>query len=53
MRNLSTIESKAVSGGASPRLVTITTNPGGVVNKSALSNPNTTTFTFKVTGKPA
>ena len=53
MRNLSTIEPKAVSGGANPHLVTITTNPGGVVNKSVLSNPNTKSFTFKTTGKPA
>jgi hypothetical protein len=57
MRNLSTIESKAVSGGANPHLTTIsvTTNPGGVVNKSATKNPNaiTTTITFKTTGKPA
>jgi hypothetical protein len=53
MRNLSTSEMTTVSGGISPRLVTITTNPGGVVNKSVLSNPNTETFTFKVTGKPA
>jgi hypothetical protein len=53
MRNLSTSEMTTVSGGISPRLVTITTNPGGVVNKSGLKNPNTETFTFKVTGKPA
>jgi hypothetical protein len=53
MRNLATNELKAVSGGANPHLTTVTTNPGGVVNKSALSNPNTTTFTFKTTGKPA
>jgi bacteriocin-like protein len=56
MRNLSTNELKAVSGGANPHLTTIsvTTNPGGVVNKSSLTNPNaiTTTITFKTTGKP-
>jgi bacteriocin-like protein len=53
MRTLNQTELAHVSGGASPRLVTITTNPGGVVNKSAEKNPNTQTFTFKVTGKPA
>jgi hypothetical protein len=57
MRNLSTNEMTAVSGGANPHLTTIsvTTNPGGVVNKSSASNPNaiTTTITFKTTGKPA
>jgi hypothetical protein len=53
MRNLNTNEMTAVSGGANPHLVTVTTNPGGVVNKSALKNPNTETFTFKTTGKPA
>ena len=57
MRNLEASELTAVSGGANPHLVTIsvTTNPGGVVNKSALKNPNaiTTTITYKTTGKPA
>ncbi len=57
MRNLSTDELTAVSGGANPHLTTvsITTNPGGVVNKSIESNPNaiTTTITYKTTGKPA
>ena len=53
MRTLAAQELKAVSGGANPHLVSVTTNPGGVVNKSVLSNPNTTTFTFKTTGKPA
>jgi hypothetical protein len=53
MRNLNTNELTAVAGGANPHLTTVTTNPGGVVNKSALKNPNTTTFTFKTTGKPA
>jgi hypothetical protein len=53
MRNLSTNEMTAVSGGANPHLTAVTTNPGGVVNKSALKNPNTETFTFKTTGKPA
>ena len=57
MRNLSTSELSSVSGGANPHLTTIsvTTNPGGVVNKSSSKNPNavTTTITFKTTGKPA
>jgi hypothetical protein len=57
MRNLSTNELTAVTGGINPHLTTVsvTTNPGGVVNKSASSNPNaiTTTITFKTTGKPA
>jgi hypothetical protein len=39
--------------GANPHLVTVTTNPGGVVNKSVEKNPNTQTFTFKTTGNPA
>jgi hypothetical protein len=57
MRNLTQNELAAVAGGANPHLTTIsvTTNPGGVVNKSATTNPNaiTTTITFKTTGKPA
>jgi hypothetical protein len=57
MRALSTEELGAVSGGTNPHLTTIsvTTNPGGVVNKSINSNPNavTTTITYKTTGKPA
>ena len=53
MRTLNTNELTAVAGGANPHLVTVTTNPGGVVNKSILKNPNTETFTFKTTGKPA
>jgi hypothetical protein len=57
MRALDTREVAAVAGGANPHLVTVsvTTNPGGVVNKSADSNPNavTTTITYKTTGKPA
>jgi bacteriocin-like protein len=57
MRTLSTNELAAVSGGANPHLTTIsvTTDPGGVVNKSSASNPNaiTTTITYKTTGKPA
>lgn len=57
MRSLSSTEIAAVSGGANPHLTTIsiTTNPGGVVNKSITSNPNaiTTTITYKTTGKPA
>ena len=53
MRTLSTNELTAVAGGANPHLVAVTTNPGGVVNKSVLKNPNTETFTYKTTGKPA
>jgi hypothetical protein len=57
MRVLNASELNAVSGGANPHLTTIsiTTNPGGVVNKSITSNPNaiTTTITYKTTGKPA
>jgi len=57
MRTLNQSERSHVSGGANPHLTTIsvTTNPGGVVNKSATKNPNaiTTTITFKTTGKPA
>ncbi len=53
MRTLEGNELKAVSGGANPHLVSVTTNPGGVVNKSTRKNPNTATFTFKTTGKPA
>lgn len=57
MRTLSTNELTQVSGGANPHLVTVsvTTNPGGVVNSSIDSNPNavTTTITYKTTGKPA
>ena len=57
MRNLNQNELAAVSGAGNPHLTTIsvTTNPGGVVNKSATTNPNavTTTITFKTTGKPA
>ena len=57
MRNLSTNEITAVAGGINPHLTTVsvTTNPGGVVNKSSATNPNaiTTTITFKTTGKPA
>jgi len=57
MRTLSTNELATVSGGANPHLTTIsvTTNPGGVVNNSIYSNPNaiTTTITYKTTGKPA
>jgi len=57
MRILETGELTAVSGGINPHLVTVsvTKNPGGVVNKSILSNPNavTTTITYKTTGKPA
>jgi len=52
MRNLSSNELTAVTGGINPHLTTVTTNPGGVVNKSVLKNPNTETFTFKTTGKP-
>ncbi|HEY0313531.1 MAG TPA: hypothetical protein VGC56_13665 [Allosphingosinicella sp.] len=57
MRTLNANETAAVAGGANPHLTTIsvTTNPGGVVNKSSASNPNaiTTTITYKTTGKPA
>ena len=57
MRELHTSELAHVSGAANPHLVTIsvTTNPGGVVNKSIDNNPNavTTTITYKTTGKPA
>ena len=57
MRNLDSNELTQVSGGANPHLVTVsvTTNPGGVVNKSTAKNPNaeTTTITYKTTGKPA
>lgn len=56
MRNLNSNELGFVAGGANPHLVTVsvTTNPGGVVNKSADNNPNaiTTTITYKTTGKP-
>ena len=57
MRNLTNNELGFVAGGANPHLTTIsiTTNPGGVVNKSIESNPNavTTTITYKTTGKPS
>ena len=57
MRKLYNSELEAVSGGANPHLrtISITTNPGGVVNKSIDNNPNaiTTTITYKTTGKPA
>jgi len=57
MRTLNQTEVAAVAGGANPHLTTIsvTTNPGGVVNSSIYSNPNaiTTTITYKTTGKPA
>jgi len=56
MRTLTSNELTAVGGGANPHLTTIsvTTNPGGVVNNSINSNPNavTTTITYKTTGKP-
>ena len=56
MRTLSMNELGHVAGGINPHLTTIsvTTNPGGVVNKSIDNNPNaiTTTITFKTTGKP-
>ena len=56
MRILTTEELSAVAGGVNPHLttITVTTNPGGVVNKSIDNNPNavTTTITFKTTGKP-
>lgn len=53
MRTLNQAELATVAGGTNPHLVTVTTNPGGVVNKSIYSNPNTQTFTYKTTGKPA
>ena len=57
MRHLSTDELTLVSGATNPHLTTVsvTTNPGGVVNKSATKNPNaiTTTITYKTTGKPS
>ena len=56
MRNLTSDELALVSGAGNPHLVTVTVtkNPGGVVNKSILSNPNTVTetLTYKTTGKP-
>lgn len=56
MRSITKDELRHVAGGANPHLVTVsvTTNPGGVVNKSADNNPNavTTTITYKTTGKP-
>lgn len=53
MRELIKCELSLVSGAGNPHLVTVTTNPGGVVNKSVLKNPNTETFTYKTTGKPS
>ena len=57
MRILKTEELAMVSGAGNPHLttITVTTNPGGVVNKSILSNPNTVTqtITYKTTGKPS
>ena len=57
MRELHNQERASVAGGVNPHLKTIsvTTNPGGVVNKSADNNPNaiTTTITYKTTGKPS
>jgi hypothetical protein len=56
MRTLTINELGDVAGGLNPHLTTIsvTTNPGGVVNKSIDNNPNaiTTTITYKTTGKP-
>jgi hypothetical protein len=56
MRELRNEELSAVAGAGNPHLTTIsvTTNPGGVVNKSSDSNPNaiTTSITYKTTGKP-
>ena len=56
MRELHNAELAQVAGGANPHLttITVTTNPGGVVNKSIDNNPNaiTTTITYKTTGKP-
>jgi len=57
MRALTKEELGLVAGAGNPHLTTIsvTTNPGGVVNRSIESNPNavTTTITYKTTGKPA
>jgi hypothetical protein len=57
MRTLTNEELGFVGGAGNPHLttITVTTNPGGVVNKSIESNPNaiTTTITYKTTGKPA
>jgi hypothetical protein len=57
MRELHASELAAVAGAGNPHLVTVTvtTNPGGVVNKSVDNNPNavTQTITYKTTGKPA
>lgn len=57
MRTLTNEELGFVGGAGNPHLKTIsvTTNPGGVVNKSIDNNPNavTTTITYKTTGKPA
>jgi hypothetical protein len=56
MRELRSEELAAVAGAGNPHLTTVsvTTNPGGVVNKSIDNNPNavTTTITYKTTGKP-
>jgi hypothetical protein len=52
MRPLTSNELTAVAGGANPHLTTVTTNPGGVVNKSVEKNPNTISFAYKTTGKP-
>ena len=43
----------AAAAAGNPHLVTVSTNPGGVSNKSTEKNPNTTTYTYKTTGKPA
>lgn len=55
MRELKEVELRAVAGGANPHLntISVTTNPGGVVNNSGDKNPNaeTTSITFKTTGK--
>jgi hypothetical protein len=53
MRELQMAELSLVSGAANPHLVTVATNPGGVSNKSTEKNPNTQTYTYKTTGKPA
>ena len=57
MRTLTTEELGFVGGAGNPHLktISITTNPGGIVNKSIDNNPNavTTTITYKTTGKPA
>ena len=55
MRSLNSEELQFVSGGANPHLKSVTLNPGGVsgAGRSGTKNPNSTTITYKTTGKPA